>query len=303
MDRSYTLRSTCKRTVQLILFLSCRTLDSQANAATNVTAQAKHVSREKRGSVLGVHGGFRGCTVWMTGLSGAGKTSISFQTEEYLVSRGIPAYGLDGDNVRTGLNKNLGFSKEDREENVRRVAEVAKLFADSGHVTLCSFVSPFEEDRRIARKIHAEAGLPFFEVFVDAPLRVCEARDVKGLYKKARQGAIKSFTGIGQSYESPCQPDLVLDTENATLEGSTSCLIRFLKSRGILPDHVAPGEEVNELFLHGERLENARAEAETLDALTIGEVDVQWVQVLAEGWATPLKGFMREDQYLQVKLA
>lgn len=113
--------------------------------ATNVTEQKHHVSRDKRGQVLGNLRGFRGCTVWFTGLSGAGKTSISFELEAYLVSRGIPAYGLDGDNIRTGLNKNLGFSKEDREENIRRVAEVAKLFADSGVVALCSFVSPFAE--------------------------------------------------------------------------------------------------------------------------------------------------------------
>ena len=260
------------------------------------------MSREKRGNNLGTHRGFRGCTVWMTGLSGAGKTSIAFQVEHYLVSRGIAAYGLDGDNVRTGLNKNLGFSKEDREENVRRVAEVAKLFADSGHVTLCSFVSPFAEDRRIARKIHEDAGLPYFEVFVDASLRICEARDVKGLYKKARQGSIASFTGIDQSYETPCQPDLILDTENATLEGSTSCLVRFLQAKGIVPVLPEPGDTVHELFIRGDELARARIEAETLGALAINEVDLQWLQVLSEGWAAPLRGFMREQQYLQVRL-
>lgn len=273
----------------------------QSNVATNVTAQKKHVSRENRGNSLGVHKGFRGCTIWMTGLSGAGKTSIAFQVEKHLVSYGIPAYGLDGDNVRTGLNKNLGFSKEDREENVRRVAEVAKLFADSGHVTLCSFVSPFEEDRRIARKIHETAGLPFFEVFVDASLKICESRDVKGLYKKARQGSIKSFTGIDQTYECPSQPDLILNTENSTLEGSTMCLMQFLHSRGILPDLPSSSFSiVRELFLQGDQLALAKNEAETLPVLMLNELDVQWLQVLAEGWASPLKGFMNEDQYLQV---
>ena len=118
--------------------------------------------------------------MWFTGLSGAGKTSIAFQLEALLVSQGVAAYGLDGDNVRTGLNNNLGFSPEDRRENIRRVAEVAKLFADSGHICLCSFVSPFEEDRANARQIHANYDLPFFEIFVDTPLNVCEARDVKG---------------------------------------------------------------------------------------------------------------------------
>ena len=156
----------------------------------NVSYQDHNVSRAKRGEALGFTKGFRGCTVWLTGLSGAGKTSIAFQVEAYLVNRGIAAYGLDGDNIRKGLNKNLGFSEEDRTENIRRVAEVAKLFADSGHICLCSFVSPFEKDRLMAREIHEEAELPFFEVFIDTPLNVCEARDTKGLYKRARLGTV-----------------------------------------------------------------------------------------------------------------
>ncbi|CAO2600080.1 Bifunctional 3'-phosphoadenosine 5'-phosphosulfate synthase 1 [Lemmus lemmus] len=155
--------------------------------ATNVTYQAHHVSRNKRGQVVGTRGGFRGCTVWLTGLSGAGKTTVSMALEEYLVCHGIPCYTLDGDNIRQGLNKNLGFSPEDREENVRRIAEVAKLFADAGLVCITSFISPYTQ----ARQIHEGASLPFFEVFVDAPLHVCEQRDVKGLYKKARAGEIK----------------------------------------------------------------------------------------------------------------
>ena len=154
---------------------------------TNVSFQAHHVSRVKRGRTLGSVRGFRGCTVWLTGLSGAGKTSIAFQVEAFLVDLGIAAYGLDGDNVRTGLNNNLGFSPEDRKENIRRVAEVAKLFADSGQICLCSFVSPFEEDRVMARDIHKEFDLPFFEVFVDTPLTVCEARDVKGEFSMEKE--------------------------------------------------------------------------------------------------------------------
>lgn len=125
--------------------------------ATNVSEQKHHITREVRGQSLGR--GFRGCTVWLTGLSGAGKTSIAFELEAFLVSHGISAYGLDGDNIRTGLNKNLGFSQADREENIRRVAEVAKLFADSGQVAICSFVSPFADDREMARKIHKDADL------------------------------------------------------------------------------------------------------------------------------------------------
>lgn len=127
--------------------------------ATNVTEQKHHVTRELRGKNLGFCRGFRGCTVWLTGLSGAGKTSIAFELEAFLVSHGIPAYGLDGDNIRTGLNKNLGFSQSDREENIRRVAEVAKLFADSGQIVICSFVSPFADDRDVARKIHKDSDL------------------------------------------------------------------------------------------------------------------------------------------------
>ncbi|KAG8327231.1 Bifunctional 3'-phosphoadenosine 5'-phosphosulfate synthase 2 [Homalodisca vitripennis] len=156
-------------------------------------------------------------------------TSISFELEAYLVARGVPAYGLDGDNIRTGLNRNLGFSKEDREENIRRVAEVARLFADSGVVALCSFVSPFSQDREMARKIHRENDLPFFEVFVDTPLNVCEQRDVKGLYKKARQGSIKGFTGVDQPYEKPEVPDLVVKTVNSTIEESCLQVVQLLE--------------------------------------------------------------------------
>ncbi|KPJ10213.1 Bifunctional 3'-phosphoadenosine 5'-phosphosulfate synthase [Papilio machaon] len=225
---------------------------------TNVVEQKHQVSRAKRGKALGSRA-FRGSTVWFTGLSGAGKTSIAFALEAYLVSKGIPAYGLDGDNIRTGLNKNLGFSKEDREENIRRVAEVAKLFADSGVVCLCSFVSPFAEDRELARRIHTDSHLPFFEVFIDTPLDVCEQRDTKGLYKKAREGQIK----------------------------------------GIIPRHEARNQEVEELFIYGNRLTSAIEEAATLPQIQLTDLDLQWVQVLSEGWAYPLKGFMRETEYLQ----
>ncbi|KAK5646092.1 hypothetical protein RI129_004556 [Pyrocoelia pectoralis] len=197
--------------------------------ATNVTKQYHHVTRSKRGQILGTVHGFRGCTIWFTGLSGAGKTSIAFELEACLVSKGIPAYGLDGDNMRTGLNKNLGFSKEDRVENIRRVAEVAKLFADGGHVCLCSFVSPFAEDRNLAREIHSSSDLPFFEVFVDTPLEVCEGRDIKGLYRKARSGLIKGFTGIDQEYEEPEMPDLVLKTVNLTIEECTTQVMEMLE--------------------------------------------------------------------------
>ncbi|KAI3352387.1 hypothetical protein L3Q82_005353 [Scortum barcoo] len=265
--------------------------------ATNVTYQAHHVSRNKRGQVVGTRGGFRGCTVWLSGLSGAGKTTVSMALEEYLVCHGIPCYTLDGDNIRQGLNKNLGFSPEDREENIRRIAEVARLFADAGLVCIASFISPYSRDRLNARKIHEAAGLPFFEVFVDAPLDVCEQRDVKGLYKRARAGEIRGFTGIDSEYEKPEAPELVLKTDSCSVNECIQQLIDLLQERDIVP--VDASYEVKELYVQENKLDLAKADAETLPALQIGKVDMQWVQVLAEGWATPLNGFMREREYLQ----
>ncbi|NWY05829.1 PAPS2 synthase, partial [Nothoprocta ornata] len=276
--------------------------------ATNVIYQAHHVSRSKRGQVVGTRGGFRGCTVWLTGLSGAGKTTIGFALEEYLVSHGIPCYSLDGDNVRHGLNKNLGFSAGDREENIRRIAEVARLFADAGLVCITSFISPFAKDRQNARKIHEAAGLPFFEIFVDAPLNICESRDVKGLYKKARAGEIKGFTGIDSEYEKPESPELVLKTNVSSVSECIQQLApfggRFLQLlSACLPQNIVPQssiKDVLELFVPENKLDFVRAEADALPAVEITKLDLQWVQVLSEGWATPLRGFMREAEYLQV---
>ncbi|XP_044750119.1 bifunctional 3'-phosphoadenosine 5'-phosphosulfate synthase isoform X2 [Coccinella septempunctata] len=268
-----------------------------ARNATNVTEQKHQVSRRSRAQVMG--GKFKGCTVWFTGLSGAGKTTVAFELEAYLVNHGIPAYSLDGDNVRTGLNKDLGFSEKEREENIRRVAEVAKLFADGGQICLCSFVSPFRLDREMARRIHAESDLPFFEVFVNTPLEVCESRDIKGLYKKARQGFIKGFTGIDQAYEQPDRPDLVVETVDSTIEESTRKVLDMLRKHGILNEEEEDVDLVDELFVGSSRIAEVQREVGTLPKLVLSEVDLQWVQVLSEGWAAPLKGFMREDQYLQ----
>uniref|UniRef100_A0A673KML9 Bifunctional 3'-phosphoadenosine 5'-phosphosulfate synthase 2-like n=1 Tax=Sinocyclocheilus rhinocerous TaxID=307959 RepID=A0A673KML9_9TELE len=264
--------------------------------ATNVVYQAHHVSRSKRGQVVGTRGGFRGCTVWLTGLSGAGKTTIGFAVEEYLVSHAIPCYSLDGDNIRHGLNKNLGFTATDREENIRRIAEVARLFADAGLVCITSFISPFTKDRNDARKIHEIAGLPFFEVFVNAPLEVCESRDVKGLYKKARAGEIKGFTGIDSDYEKPEAPELVLKTGELTVNDCIQQLVDLLKEQ-VGHSFIS---EVNELFVPENKLDLVLSDANILPALAITELDLQWIQVLSEGWATPLKGFMRERELLQV---
>uniref|UniRef100_A0A8C7LCD6 3'-phosphoadenosine 5'-phosphosulfate synthase 2a n=1 Tax=Oncorhynchus kisutch TaxID=8019 RepID=A0A8C7LCD6_ONCKI len=265
--------------------------------STNVVFQAHHVTRSKRGQVVGTRAGFRGCTVWLTGLSGAGKTTIAFALEEYLVSHGIPCYSLDGDNIRHGLNKNLGFTATDREENIRRIAEVAKLFADAGLVCITSFISPYTKDRDDARKILESAGLPFFEVFINAPLEVCESRDVKGLYKKARAGEIKGFTGIDADYERPEAPELVLKTGEVTVNECIRQVVDLL--RDIVPSGIT--EEVNELFVPENKLKLVQVDAITLPTISITKLDLQWVQVLAEGWATPLKGFMREREFLQVQ--
>lgn len=265
--------------------------------STNVVFQKHHVSRDKRGQIMGQKGGFRGCTIWFTGLSGAGKTTVSFGVEEYLCLHGIPAYALDGDNIRHGLNKNLGFSSQDREENIRRVAEVAKLFADSGVVCLTSFISPFSKDREMAREIHEQSGLLFIECFVDTPLEVCEKRDVKGLYRRARAGQIKGFTGIDMPYEAPDCPDLLIKAGKDTIKDCVQQVVELLRERGVIPGSVV--DCVKELFVSPERLPAVVAEAAALPSVEISKLDLQWVQVLSEGWATPLTGFMREAEFLQ----
>ena len=156
--------------------------------------------------------GGRGVTVWLTGLSGSGKSTIAHLLEDRLVSAGRAAYVLDGDNVRHGLNGDLGFSPADRTENIRRIGEVARLMADAGLVAIVPVISPYRADRLAARHAHDQAGIPYFEVWVSTPLEVCEQRDPKGMYAKARAGEITSFTGIDAPYEAPENPDLTLDT-------------------------------------------------------------------------------------------
>ena len=153
--------------------------------------------------------GHSGRTVWFTGLSGSGKSTLAFAVEEALVARGVAAYVLDGDNVRFGLNRDLGFSAEDRTENVRRIGEVCRLFQDAGLVVLSAFISPYRADRDAVRALHPEGS--FVEVFVDAPLDICETRDVKGLYARARTGEIPEFSGISAPYEAPEAPDITVD--------------------------------------------------------------------------------------------
>jgi adenylyl-sulfate kinase len=169
---------------------------------SNVTWHHGGVSREGRP--------FTGATVWLTGLSGSGKSTVAVEVERLLVAEGRPAYILDGDNLRHGLNADLGFSPADRTENIRRVGEVARLMADAGVVALVPVISPYRADRDRARAIHDDAEVPFLEVFVDTPLDVCESRDPKGLYAKARAGEITGFTGVDAPYEAPPAPDLRL---------------------------------------------------------------------------------------------
>jgi len=198
--------------------------------ANNITWHDGHVTRQAREDLLQQ----RGCTIWMTGLSASGKSTLAFTLEHALIQRNRLAYVLDGDNVRHGLNKNLGFSAQDREENIRRIGEVAKLFADAGFITMTSFISPYRKDRDIARRVHDEAGLFFMEVFVDAPIEVCEQRDPKGLYQKARKGELKGFTGVDDPYEPPEDPELIIDTANLSPEQGAMRILGYLVETGYL---------------------------------------------------------------------
>ncbi|MEU8135489.1 adenylyl-sulfate kinase [Streptodolium elevatio] len=172
---------------------------------------------------------WRGATVWFTGLSGSGKSTVSVVAERLLVARGIAAYRLDGDNLRHGLNSDLGFGAADRTENIRRVGEVARLFADAGVVALVPVISPYRADRDRARELHERDGVPFLEVFVDTPIEVCESRDPKGLYAKARTGEIKDFTGINAPYEAPLEPELRLTPDDGTPDEQAARLVAELE--------------------------------------------------------------------------
>ena len=198
--------------------------------ATNITWHEGHVNRAERGGLLKQ----KGATLWFTGLSGSGKSTIAFTLEHALVQQGRLAYVLDGDNIRHGLNKTLGFSAADRTENIRRIGEVAKLFADAGVLTMTSFISPYRADRDLVRALHAEGNLPFIEVHVNTPIETCEQRDPKGLYKKARAGQLKNFTGIDDPYEAPLKPDLTLDATGTSPQEATVQLIAYLEKLGLL---------------------------------------------------------------------
>jgi adenylylsulfate kinase len=224
--------------------------------AAQITWHGGGVTREERARLLK----HRGCTIWFTGLSGSGKSTIAMALEQVLIQRGHGAYVLDGDNIRFGLNAGpkilmetrgyseasakrfgLGFSAEDREENIRRIGEVARLFADAGLITLTSFVSPYRKDRDAVRAIHEKdksGALPFIEVHMATAVEVCEQRDPKGLYKQAREAVAKGkgmgFTGIDDPYEAPLNPELTIDTEKKTTQECVADVLSYLQQRGIL---------------------------------------------------------------------
>ncbi|RKU20389.1 adenylyl-sulfate kinase [Candidatus Poribacteria bacterium] len=197
--------------------------------ATNITWHEATVTVEDREKLLNQ----KGCVIWFTGLSGSGKSTLANAVEQVLHQQRHHTYVLDGDNVRHGLNKNLGFSPEDREENIRRIGEVAKLFADAGTVVMTAFISPYRADRDQARALIAENR--FVEVFVHCPVEVCEERDTKGLYKKARAGEIKEFTGISAPYEPPLNPEVTVNTAALSIEECAQAVVQTLVKIGLVP--------------------------------------------------------------------
>ena len=197
--------------------------------STNITWHEATITREDREKLLVQ----KGCVLWLTGLSGSGKSTLAHEVANALHQRGRLTYVLDGDNIRHGLNNNLEFSPADREENIRRIGEVSKLFADSGVIVMTAFISPYRGDRDKARAL-VEDGR-FIEVFVDCPLAVCEERDPKGLYKKARAGEIPEFTGISAPYEAPDHPELAINTAELTLEECGQRVVEILEDRGLIP--------------------------------------------------------------------
>jgi len=201
--------------------------------ATNVHWHEGDITRAHREKLLG----HKGATLWFTGLSGSGKSTVAVELEGILHELGILSYRLDGDNVRMGINRNLGFSAEDRAENIRRIGEAAKLFVDAGLVALSSFISPYRADRDRVRALHEAADMDFIEIFVDCSLETAESRDPKGLYKKARAGEIRNFTGIDDPYEAPENPEIHLHSDRQTLAEEVDEILTVLRERGIVARH------------------------------------------------------------------
>lgn len=266
--------------------------------------EACHLPRNKRYAALDQ----KGVTLWMTGLSGSGKSTIASLLEEQLVlQHGKSVYRLDGDNIRTGLNRDLGFSKADRAESVRRVGELSCLFSDAGMITIVSLVSPYVADRDAVRKRHKDQGIKFLEVFMDVPLSVVQERDPKGLYKKVAAGELKGFTGVDDPYEAPVNAEITLRNQEMSVQAAVDVIMRRLVKEGVLvggptlpnglpyPD----GDEIVNLIVPQGQAAARLAEAQKLPKALLNDIDVNWLQTIAEGWAAPLKGFMREGTLLQ----
>jgi len=200
------------------------------NQKKNLVWHQQHITKEQRSKLLKQ----KPCILWLTGLSGSGKSTIANALEQILYNKGINSYLLDGDNVRHGLNSDLGFDEESRIENIRRIGEVSKLFVDSGLIVITAFISPFIKDRQTVRKLVQKGE--FIEIFVDTPLETCEKRDPKGLYKKARDGEIKSFTGIDSPYEKPRTPEIHLLNKETTIEENISIVWNYLKRNGYIEE-------------------------------------------------------------------
>lgn len=239
-----------------------------------------------------------GCTLWLTGLSGSGKTTIARNTKKFLDKFNTPVVHLDGDALRKGLNSDLGFSKEDRKENVRRMAETALLHAQAGLITVVSLISPYAEHRLAARNLHENAKIKFFEVYINTPIEICEVRDPKQLYRLARQGDVTSFTGISSDapYEAPVCPDLLVECGIYAIEDCTNQVLRLLVDHQVVPCAIL--DPVDRHLSITQKIDLAEA-AKLLPSVELNDISLQWAQVIAEGWATPLEGFMREREFLE----
>lgn len=275
-----------------------------AAADAGESQEACHLPSSERFAALGQ----KGATLWMTGCSGSGKTTIATALEDQLVKYyGKHVYRLDGDNLRTGPNRDLGFSASDRAESVRRTGELATLFADAGVITLVGLISPFAEDRDAVRKRHEDQNIPFYEVFLDVPLEELKKRDPKGQYKRVENGELKGFSCVDDRYDKPVHPEITL-THELEIEQSVNILLRRLERDGILmgaPKLAPPGlpnpdgDVIVDLHVPKHLQEQRGAEAETLPKVLITDIDLNWLQTIGEGWASPLKGFMREGTLLE----
>ena len=241
-----------------------------------------------------------GATYWFTGLSGAGKSTLSCALKaqiDRLVGDDKKVFLLDGDVIRTGLNKDLGFSPEDRKENIRRISEVSKLFCMAGQIVFVAFISPYGADRDFAKSVHEAAGLKFYECHISASLEVCEGRDVKGLYKKAREGIIPNFTGVSAPYEAPENPAMNIDTGSLSLDACQSMVINHMKQNGVMRSNQE--RVIAESHWRDASDEEAKEFAD-LPVLDIDKHQVEYLQTIGDGWAAPLNRFMNELELLEV---